>query len=275
MKEIVENSNKNEFCPKLSPSVHKGHRERLRNQFCATDFADFPEHKILELMLTFVQPYRDVNPLAHNLIAEFGSLSNVLDASRDNLLKVKGVGEVTASFITFCAQMPQIYKMSKSRNKTCLFTPNQVVEYLKSTVDFSSTEKFFIICLNAKGEVLCFKSMGAGSVNKLYVNNRELVQQILKYPTHSAVICHTHPHGKPVPSQDDIDFTKEVFFLLKNIGIRLCDHVILSPDGHYSFFQHKLLGNASNQAEFGSLKMNLQDPGFSYFEDFFNHSGEQ
>jgi len=250
---------------KAESGLHKGHRERLRTQFSVADFAEMPEHKILEYMLTFVQPYKDVNPLAHSLISEFGSLSNVLDASLENLLKVKGVGEVTASFLNFCAQIPQIYKMSKSRNKARITTPNQVVDYLSSVVDFTPTEKFYIICLNAKGEVLCFKSMGAGSVNKLYVNNRELVQQVLKYPTHSAIICHTHPHGKPEPSQDDISFTHEVFTLLKNLGIRLCDHVILSPDGQYSFFQTKLLGNESEDVEFASLKMSLEDAGFDYF----------
>ncbi|NCB48908.1 MAG: hypothetical protein EOM55_04790, partial [Clostridia bacterium] len=207
-----------------------------------------------------------VNPLAHALIAEFGSLSNVLDASIENLLKVKGVGEVTASFLNFQAQLPQIYKLSKSRNKARIITPGQVVEYLASVVDFTPTEKFYIICLNAKGEVMCFKTLGAGSVNKLYVNNRELVQQVLKYPTHTAVICHTHPHGMPEPSSDDIIFTKEIFALLRNLGIRLCDHVILSPDGHFSFFQNKLLGAESDQTEFASLKMSLGDAGFEYFK---------
>ncbi len=258
-----------EIFSKIAPenSLHLGHRQRLRKQFSAVEFADMPEHKILEYMLTFVQPYRDVNPLAHALIAEFGSLSNVLDASIENLLKVKGVGEVTASFLNFQAQLPQIYKLSKSHNKARIITPVQVVEYLASVVDFTPTEKFYIICLNAKGEVMCFKSLGAGSVNKLYVNNRELVQQVLKYPTHTAVICHTHPHGMPEPSSDDLAFTKEIFALLRNLGIRLCDHVILSPDGHFSFFQNKLLGAESDQTEFASLKMSLGDSGFKYFEE--------
>jgi len=269
---MEESANVNEkvtsfFKEKEGTELHKGHRERLRTQFSVADFENMPEHKILEFMLTFVQPYKDVNPLAHSLVREFGSLSNVLDASIENLLKVKGVGEVTASYLNFCAQIPQIYKLSKSRNKARITTPNQVVEYLTSVVDFTPTEKFYIICLNAKGEVMCFKSMGSGSVNKLYVNNRELVQQVLKYPTHSAVICHTHPHGKPHPSQDDISFTNEVFALLRNLGIRLCDHVILSPDGSFSFFQNKLLGNESNNLEFASLKMCLEDSGFNYFQE--------
>lgn len=252
------------FRQRQNSLLHSGHRKRLRTQFSTSDLLDMPEHKILEYMLTFVQPYKDVNPLAHSLLKEFGSLSNVLDASSENLMKVKGIGEVTASFLTLCTQLSQIYKLSKSRNKAKIHTPNQVVDYLNSIVDFTPTEKFYIICLNAKGEVMCFKSMGAGSVNKLYINNRELVQQVLKYPTHSAVICHTHPHGKPYPSQDDVSFTREVFSLLRNIGIRLCDHVILSPEGYFSFFQGKILGTESENLEFASLKMSLGDSSFLY-----------
>ena len=250
------NNNTNELKPKKT-NTHKGHRERLRNAFNNTDVTTMPEHQILELMLSFVVPQRDVNPLAHNLLNEFGSLTNVLESSPDNLKKVKGVGEVVACFLSFCSKLPEIYKHSKSKTKKKLETPNQIIDFLKSSVDFSSVENFYYICLSTKGDILSFKKMGAGSVSQLYVNNRELVQQILKYPTHTVVICHTHPNGVPVPSQEDINFTMGLCDLLDSLSIRLCDHVILSPDGHFSFFENKLLGSGLKSEKMSSLKMSL------------------
>ena len=246
----------NNLTPK-NTNTHKGHRERLRTSFNNTDVTTMPEHQILELMLSFVVPQRDVNPLAHNLLNEFGSLTNVLESSPDNLKKVKGVGNVVACFLSFCSKLPEIYKHSKSKTKKRLETPNQIIEFLKSSVDFSSVENFYFICLSTKGDVLCFKKMGAGSVSQLYINNRELVQQILKYPTHTVVICHTHPNGKPVPSQEDLRFTMNLCDLLDSLSIRLCDHVILSPEGYYSFFENRLLGSALKSEKMGNLKMSL------------------
>ena len=254
MKDKVENN---------KPNTHKGHRQRLRNLFKNTDATMLPEHQILELMLSFVLPQKDVNPLAHDLLNEFGCLTNVLEAPQSSLKKIKGVGEVVASFLSFCSKLPEIYKNSKANYKCKLQTPNEIISFLKQVVEFSSVEKFYYICLGTKGDVLCFKNMGAGSITQLYVNNRELIQQILKYPTHTVVLCHTHPNGKPVPSEEDRSFTMTLCDLLDSLSIRLCDHVILSPDGYFSFFENKLLGAPLKTEKFNSLKMNmLLDKGF-------------
>ena len=246
-------------------NIHAGHRKRLRTQFLSTDYTNMPEHQILELMLTFVQPLKDVNPLAHNLLNEFGNLANVLDASLEDLKAVKGIGDVTANYINFCSRLPEIYRISKARKNTKINNPGEIVSFLSTTGDFASVEKFYYICLNGKGEVLCFKTMGSGSVSRLFVNNRELIQQILKYPTHSVVICHTHPHGMPKPSTEDRKFTRELNDLLSSLSVRLLDHVILSPDGYFSFFQAKLLGQETLLKEFRDLQMNLYDGGSDYF----------
>ncbi|MBQ9792780.1 MAG: hypothetical protein IJW32_03455 [Clostridia bacterium] len=245
--------------------MHKGHRGRLRNTFNHTDVITMPEHQILELMLSFVLPQKDVNPLAHELLNEFGCLTNVLEASPDSLKKIKGVGEVVASFLSFCSKLPEIYKHSKANIKRKLNTPAQIIDFLRGVIEFTSVENFYYICLSTKADVLCFKKMGTGSITQLYVNNRELVQQILKYPTHTIVLCHTHPNGAPVPSEEDIDFTMSLCELFDSLSIRLCDHIILSPDGYFSFFENKLLGSDLKTESFNKLKMNmLFDKGFIY-----------
>lgn len=244
---------------------HFGHRNRLRNMINNTDVLALPEHQILELLLTFILPQRDVNPLAHELLNEFGSLANVFEASVDDLSKVKGIGEVASNFLSFCSKIPEIYKNSKARTKRRLNTVDDVIDFLRSTIDFTSVEKFYYLCLNSKGDVLCFKSLGSGSVSQLYINNREFVHQILKYPTQTMVICHTHPHGDPKPSDEDRAFTNMIGGLLDTLSIRLCDHIILSPDGFYSFFQNHELGYGVKSNLFGNLKMSiLSDSYFIY-----------
>lgn len=271
-KNIEKNNNNTLQTYDISPSgqlvkkhSHFGHRSRLRNVIRNTDVLTLPEHQILELILTYILPQRDVNPLAHDLLNEFGSLANVFEASVEDLIKVKGVGEVAANFLSFCSKIPEIYKNSKARTKCRLNTVDDILAFLRNTIDFTSVEKFYYICLNSKGDVLCFKSLGSGSVSQLYVNNREFVQQILRYPTHTIVICHTHPHGEPKPSEEDRAFTNMIGELLDTLCIRLCDHIILSPDGHYSFFQNRELGYGVKSNLFGNLKMSiLSDNYFIY-----------
>ena len=69
----------------------------------------------------------------------------------------------------------------------------------------------------------------------------------------------------PKPSTEDRKFTRELNDLLSSLSVRLLDHVILSPDGYFSFFQAKLLGQETLLKEFRDLQMNLYDGGSDYF----------
>jgi len=68
-----------------------GHRERLRERFLHGDASSRTDAALLELLLTFGIPRRDVQPLAEALIARFGDLNNVLAADPSALRAVDGV----------------------------------------------------------------------------------------------------------------------------------------------------------------------------------------
>ena len=78
---------------------HTGHRERMKAEFLARGLEGWPDHRVLELLLFYTIPQGDVNDLAHELVERFGSLAGVLDASVEELKKVKGVGDHTAVFL--------------------------------------------------------------------------------------------------------------------------------------------------------------------------------
>ena len=61
----------------MSSEIHAGHRERLRQRFSENGFDGFQQHEILEFVLGYAIPQKDLNPLAHALIDRFGSLSGV------------------------------------------------------------------------------------------------------------------------------------------------------------------------------------------------------
>ena len=66
-------------------NVHKGHRQRLKQRFIENGLNGFAEHEIIELLLYYAIPVRDVNEIAHNLINHFGSLQKVLNADYETL----------------------------------------------------------------------------------------------------------------------------------------------------------------------------------------------
>ena len=67
---------------------HNGHRARMRERFRTEGLDGFAPHEVLELILFYAIPQRNVNPLAHKLLEVFGSLHAVLDAPAEDLAKV-------------------------------------------------------------------------------------------------------------------------------------------------------------------------------------------
>ena len=60
--------------------IHDGHREHMRRRFLENGLSGFADHEALELLLYYAIPRRDTNPIAHELMDRFGTLSGVLSA---------------------------------------------------------------------------------------------------------------------------------------------------------------------------------------------------
>ncbi|MDR0849965.1 MAG: DNA repair protein RadC [Christensenellaceae bacterium] len=220
------------------PNIHAGHRKRLRELAKVAGLETLPPHQILELFLSFVIPHKDVNPLAHKLIEEFGSLHAVFEAQPERLMEVDGIGEVAALFLSLCSQIPLVYQKNKIENKILLTSPSAVIRYLKSTIPVVGNEKFYLTYIDNKNELIKTESFGAGSVDNIQLNIKELVTKVLKHKIGGVIMCHTHPHGNANPSGEDIQFTRQFFMGLSSIGVPLLDHIILSAKDSFSFLNN-------------------------------------
>ena len=70
-----------------------GHRERLRQRFIAGEASSRTDEALLELLLCYGIPRRDVQPLARELVQRFGSLDAVLALDLAVLRQQAGLGE--------------------------------------------------------------------------------------------------------------------------------------------------------------------------------------
>ena len=70
--------------------MHEGHRDRVKKRFRQEGLDHFSDIQALELLLFYGIPRVDTNPIAHALLDRFGSLSQVLEASPEELMKVPG-----------------------------------------------------------------------------------------------------------------------------------------------------------------------------------------
>ena len=72
------------------PHFH-GHRKRMKDKFINADSKSFSDYELIELLLFYSIPRRDVKPLAKDLLSSSGSISGLLNSSMEKLLDVIGL----------------------------------------------------------------------------------------------------------------------------------------------------------------------------------------
>ncbi len=87
-----------------SSNSTSGHRERLRRRFreAPNTLSDI---QLLELLLSFAIPRRDVAPIAEQLMVRFGDLNKVFAASDAQWLSITGVGDAALTLLRVVDQI--------------------------------------------------------------------------------------------------------------------------------------------------------------------------
>lgn len=214
--------------------LHDGHRKRMRERFDEYGLDNFDDHNVLELLLFYVLPRGDVNPVAHRLMDRFGSLAAVFDAPREELKKVTGVGEKTASLIKLVPQINRRYMMSRSSFSTILDSSDKAGEYLIPYFYAERDEVVYMICLDAKNKVLACSRLFRGSVNSANINIRKIIEFAINSNASSVIISHNHTSGIALPSLEDERTTRRIEEALNTVGIALADHIIVADDDFVS-----------------------------------------
>ncbi len=220
---------------KHTKDIHSGHRQRLRCRLHSTDIETMEDYQILEYLLTYSIPRKDTNELAHILINEFGNLKNVIDADSEYLLKIKGVGENTATFLTSLPKIFKKYTMLSNANIHIINNPSTAIEYCKNILQFLSYEELYAIFIDASSYILKCVKISSGTKYATNVNIRKILETALQLNASAVLISHNHPSNNPEPSKEDNMFTETITRSLMLNGVHVLDHIIVTADGYYSY----------------------------------------
>lgn len=213
-----------------------GHRERLRQKFLDDKLAEYEK---LELMLGYVVPRRDLRPLAHALLKKFGSIGALLTAPMSELLAFPGVGRNIAIFLKLIRQI-MLDGYRDSMVDCPIFHNDDVLRnYCKWSLANKQREEFHILYLDSNYRLLKDETHSTGTFDTTGVYSREIIKSALQLNSTAIVLVHNHPTSDNGFSKTDVKTTEELQTLLKQLGIKLYDHILVSQ---HSVFSAKSFG---------------------------------
>lgn len=208
------------------PSIHAGHRSRVKSEFMARGLESWPDHRVLELLLFYAIPQGDVNALAHELVERFGSLAGVLDASPDELRRVPGVGEHTITLLKLLPAIGGRYLENRACMGTIVQTPEQAGEMLAPYFYGARNEMVYILCLDGKRKALGVRKVSEGSIHAADINIRRIAEEAMGLRADAIYLAHNHISNLAFPSAADWQGTDTIRASLAAVGLELVDHLI-------------------------------------------------
>lgn len=120
-------------------------------------------------------------------------------------------------------------------------SPSTVRQYLQLRIGGERAEKFGVMFLDTQNRLIECVDMFNGTLTQASVFPREIVRAALEKDASAVVLYHNHPSGTLQPSRQDEVLTKTLATSLALVDVRVLEHIIVAPNGSYSFAEHGLI----------------------------------
>lgn len=184
---------------------------------------------------------------AQKLLAKFGSLNGVIEASYEQLISIKGIGSAKACQLIALFSIVKKYhreRIEKEKlrlDKDGITCPEDAIELLKNSLPSDNKEYFYVLSFDVRNRLIGYDRISEGSLSASVVHPRETFESAIKKHAARIIVAHNHPSGDTSPSKEDINITKRLFDAGKILGIELIDHIIFSKTSYFSFKEKNLI----------------------------------
>ncbi|MFC3393363.1 RadC family protein [Brenneria rubrifaciens] len=191
--------------------------------------------ELLAIFLRTGLPGVHVMQLAERLLAEFGSLHQLLSADHATFCMTKGIGLSKYAQLKAVAELSRRLFSSRLAKEDAMLSPEITGQYLQLLLARQEREVFLVMFLDNQHRVIRHQEMFAGTINSVEVHPREIVREALKANAAALILAHNHPSGKAEPSQADRMITEQIIKACLLLDIRVLDHLVIGRGEFVSF----------------------------------------
>ena len=151
--------------------------------------------------------------------------------SKEELMKIDGVGEANALKVLACCELSTRYIVGTEAKSVT--SPEDVIPRL-AFLKFEEQEHFVVITLDSSNHVIGVHDVTKGLVNQTQVAPREVFRHAVMDNAVSVMVAHNHPSGNTEPSQEDRNLTRTLCAAGKIMQVPVIDHIVIGRCGFTS-----------------------------------------
>lgn len=181
---------------------------------------------------------RSVLQLAHEIVAHFGSIQCLSEATVAELCEIKGLGIAKAVQLKAAFNLGVRLSKQTASPKYRVEHPLHAYNLVKEELSQEKREILVVILLDTKGCVITQETISIGTLSETLVHPREVFYPAIRHKAASLILVHNHPSGDPTPSKEDYEITELLAKVGKMMAIPINDHLIIGRTS-YTSLRHK------------------------------------
>lgn len=233
-----------------SPLVHSGHWQRTRDRILSIPKTELTEIDVLEGILQLVLTRADTNEIARHLLYKFHNIVFISKASEQDFEKIEGIGKISAQKLAVLFKSVDFIEMAS--HDVAYRSPVNVasaVDLVRGRFDFGPKEKLQAFYLDENNVVLGQPIITEGELDKVGMDYQSILNFAQRYKAIKVIIAHNHPSNNIMPSKEDFVCTSKLYTMLRAAGYRLVDHIIITKEKHFSFYNTRIIPLLGEQYE--------------------------
>ena len=217
--------------------------ERPRERLARLGAEALSEQELLACILGRGIAGESVLVSARRLLAAFGSLRGIAEASVEQLAGVHGIGPAKAVQLKAAVELSRRLALASDGRPQVVDSLDAAAALLRPHLLDKKKEHFVALLLDNRHRLIRLSPIAVGSLSATLVHPRELFKEAIAASAAAVIVAHNHPSGDPAPSEHDAQLTARLVEAGELIGIEVLDHLIVGVDGVVSLRAQGLLAS--------------------------------
>lgn len=202
--------------------------ERPREKLLERGADALSDAELLALFLRVGVKGKTAVDLARELLARFGSLTRLCNASAAEFASVPGMGLAKYAQLQAVMELARRALCEQMTGGDLFDTPTTVRDWLRLRIGNLPHEVFCVLLLDARNRLIESVELFRGTLTQTSVYPREVVKLALSHNAASVIFAHNHPSGAAEPSAADELLTRTLKDALALVDVRVLDHFIVT-----------------------------------------------
>lgn len=215
--------------------------ERPREKLLQRGPQSLSDAELLAIFLRTGVKGKTAVDLARELLTDFGSLRELLDADLERFCQSHGLGAAKFTLLQAVLEMAKRHLRDSLQRGDALTSPDKTRDFLTAQLRAYKHEVFACLFLDNQHRIIEFEELFLGTIDGAAIYPREVAKKALSHNAAAVILAHNHPSGVTSPSQADKQITQKLKQALALLDIRVLDHFVIGDGQAYSFAEHGLI----------------------------------